>query len=103
MTLIFPEVVVFEYENFSGESWHINTGQFYVGDHWNDRISSVIVISGTWAFFEDRDYPPGHNRTVGPGWYSSVTREPFYPNTNDTISSIRLISWNPQGDNPIFI
>ena len=103
MTLIFPEVIVYEDSNYGGAEWRTNLSHSYVGDFWNDKISSVIVISGTWQFFEDRDYQPGHNRTVGPGYYSFVGNEPFYPNTNDSISSFQIISFDPQGDNPVFV
>ncbi|HEY7078920.1 MAG TPA: peptidase inhibitor family I36 protein [Nitrososphaeraceae archaeon] len=47
MTLIFPEIVVFEHKNFGGAEWRTNLGWSYAGDFWNDKISSVIVISGT--------------------------------------------------------
>ena len=50
--LIFPEIVVFQDINFGGAEWRTNLGYSYVGDDWNDKISSVIVISGTWQFFE---------------------------------------------------
>ena len=52
---ILPEVIVFWDANFDGESWAtsfpVGWGYSYVGDHWNDQISSVIVRCGQWQFF----------------------------------------------------
>lgn len=98
--LIFPEIVVFEDVNFGGSEWRTNLDYSYVGDDWNDSISSVIVISGTWQFFENANFG-GASTVVGPGYYSFVENQPFNM-TNDTISSFRVVSWDPQGDNPVF-
>lgn len=98
--LIFPEIVVFQDINFGGAEWRTNLGYSYVGDDWNDKISSVIVISGTWQFFEHAN-SGGASTTVGPGFYSWVENSPFNM-TNDTISSFHAVSWDPQGDNPVF-
>lgn len=74
-------------------------GYSYVGDDWNDTISSVIVFSGTWQFFEHAGFN-GARATVGPGWYQFV-EDPQFNMQNDTISSILCISDQPQGDNPV--
>jgi Beta/Gamma crystallin len=67
-------------------------GWSYVGDDWNDSISSVIVLSGTWQFFEHGGFA-GASATVGPGWYTFVENSPFNMQ-NDSISSIQCLDWN---------
>jgi len=41
-------------------------GLDYVGDDWNDRISSRRLLSGTWQFFEHAGFG-GARTIVGPG------------------------------------
>jgi hypothetical protein len=94
MTL--PEIVVFEHRDFGGAEWRTNLGWRNLGDFWNDKISSIIIISGTWQFFEDSDFQPGHNRTFGPGYYSFVGNGNFFPGSNDSISSFTIVSRSPQ-------
>lgn len=100
-----PSIVVFKDANFNID----NSNQFislapgwgysYVGDGWNDTISSVVILSGTWQFFENAGFN-GAFATVGPGWYKFV-EDPQFNMQNDTISSILCISDQPQGDNPV--
>jgi Beta/Gamma crystallin len=91
---IFPEVVVFEHANFQGAEKRTNLNLSYVGDFWNDKISSIIVISGTWRFFQHANYQ-GAYWDLGPGYYSWVEAVNI---PNDIISSMYVVSWNPQGD-----
>jgi len=74
--------------NFKGEQWDTEQNQTYVGNHWNDQISSIRVVSGTWRFYWDANYggemvelKPGEYRYVGAHW-------------NDQISSFRCVSAN---------
>jgi len=78
-------VVVYWDADFKGERWEAEQNQTYVGDHWNDQISSIRVISGTWRFYWDANYggemvevKPGEYRYVGGHW-------------NDQISSFRCV------------
>jgi len=100
---ILPEIVVYKDANFSGDSWRFNFppgwGWSYVGDNWNDTISAVVVVSGTWTFFEHAGFG-GASTTVGPGYYKFV-EDPQFNMTNDTISSILCADDQPQGDNPV--
>ena len=102
---ILPAVLVFKDAGFSQfgsgalMSFPPNWGYSYVGDDWNDTISSVIVLSGTWQFFENAGFT-GASTTVGPGWYQFV-EDPQFNIQNDTISSILCVSDQPQGDNPV--
>lgn len=101
---LMPTIIVFKDADFpfGDETFLISLpprwGYSYVGDHWNDQISSVIVLSGTWQFFEHAGFKGAH-ATVGPGWYTYVENSPFNMQ-NDSISSLRCIDDHPQGDHP---
>lgn len=90
----FPEVVLYWNKSFEGESWRTNLSCPYVGDHWSDMISSIIVISGTWEFWSDIDFTGSHCK-LGPGYYPSFRGEcnltGFH---NKGISSFRCVSQN---------
>jgi hypothetical protein len=103
---ILPQVIVFKDAGFSGDSRIFSApapdavndyGISYVGDDWNDTISSVIVVSGIWQFFENGGFTDPHTQ-VGPGWYSYV-QDPSFNQDNDTISSMLCVA-DDQGDNP---
>lgn len=83
---VLPEVTVFEHRDFQGDSWRTTFGYSYVGDDWNDQISSIIVHSGYFEFYEHADYGSEHWGPVrlGPGQYAFVGD---YSIWNDTISS----------------
>ena len=66
-----------------GESWTVAADTPWVGDHWNDQISSVKVIAGVWDFYWDANYQGEEFRT-GPGSYRSVG-----DHWNDQLSSFR--------------
>ena len=110
MVFIFPEIKVFATAIFGGAQRQFNVdvnnlGDYplvYAGTSWNDQISSVIVISGTWQFFTDINHGGTSSHEVRPGWYSNV-ESPEFNIPNDTISSFRKISNDPQGDNPIWV
>ncbi|MGA7219659.1 MAG: beta/gamma crystallin-related protein [Candidatus Sulfotelmatobacter sp.] len=100
-----PSIIVFKDSGFNIDnnnqliSFPQGWGYSYVGDNWNDTISSVIVLSGTWKFFENAGFS-GASTTVGPGYYQFV-EDPQFNMQNDTISSILCVSVQPQGDNPV--
>jgi hypothetical protein len=68
---------------FDGEAWRTNDDQKDVGPHWNDRISSIVVVSGIWEFYWDQQYK-GEVMTLPPGGYPFVGGH-----WNDQISSFR--------------
>jgi hypothetical protein len=102
---LMPTIIVFKDADFpfGDETFTIslppNWGYNYIGDHWNDSISSVIVLSGTWEFREHANRQ-GAQATVGPGWYTYVENAPFNM-TNDTISSLYCVDDQPQGDGAV--
>lgn len=84
-----PECVVFEHWHFEGDSWRTNLGWSYVGDAWNNRISSLIVVSGTWLFCELTDFG-GWGKELGPGYVWFV---PDAGIPDDQISSFKPIRY----------
>jgi hypothetical protein len=82
-----PEVVLYESMKFEDEEWRTNLSYSWVGDDWNDKISSIIVVRGLWEFFEHRDFQ-GQSWKLGPGYYNHV-RDAGIP--DDSISSFRSI------------
>lgn len=85
-----PEVVVFWHDKFEGADWRTHTGWLYVGDHWNDQISSIIVVSGKWQFYEEADFRYPMGNPLGPGYYRNVTDHGI---KNDAISSFEIVGW----------
>ena len=83
-----PEVVVYVDKDFGGAEWRTNLSYSYVGDWWNDKISAIIVVSGTWRFWEHKDFQ-GRHWDLGPGYYPWVEAAGI---PNDVISSFQAIS-----------
>ena len=87
--------------DYGGDSWTVTDDTPWVGDHWNDQISSVKVIAGVWDFYWDARYE-GESFRTGPGAYRYVG-----DHWNDQLSSFRCVHptrfgerWTPRrGDN----
>ena len=79
------EAIVYQHEGFRGEQFPITGSMPTLGDRWNDRISSIRVISGDWTFYQHDGYRGDQIRVgrdvpdVGGTW-------------NDRISSIQVLS-----------
>jgi len=58
--------------------------------NFNDRVSSLVVRSGTWELCQDNNFG-GRCAQFGPGEYRAL------PNFNDAISSVREITRGGQG------
>jgi hypothetical protein len=89
-----PEVVVFSESSFGGDEWRTNLNFSWVGSDWNDAISSIIVISGTWQFYGDAGFSGTYSRPLSPGYYPFV-QDDFVNIRNDSISSFKCISLSP--------
>jgi len=89
---VVPEVVLYDDINFGGAEWRTNLGYSYVGDFWNDKISSLIVVTGVWQFWRDPNFQGVGDLpwVLNPGYYSWVENVGI---PNDTISSFRPIAW----------
>jgi len=88
-----PEIVVFSGVDFQGEQLRTNLSG-NVSSQWNDKISSIIVVSGTWQFFEHKDYGGASSKPLTPGYYHWVEM-PQVGMKNDTISSFKYLSTPP--------
>jgi hypothetical protein len=56
---------------------------------WGNSISSMIILSGTWEFFDDEDFKGTKMGELGPGMYANVADKGL---KNNSISSVRLAS-----------
>ena len=84
-----PEVVIFEHRHWQGASFRTNLNVPWVGDWWNDRISGIIVASGTWKFYEHINYG-GSSWELKQGYYEYISD---FGVPNDVISSFQCTSW----------
>ena len=66
-----PELVVYERPHFAGQEWRTNLSWRDLGENWRGKVASVIVVSGTWAFFPKQDYQ-GARQDLEPGYYPEV-------------------------------
>lgn len=82
-----PEIVVFQHANFEGWEYRTNLNHSYVGNSKNDRISSIIVVSGTWEFFRDINFQ-GPSRRLREGYYPILEAVQI---PNDSISSFKAV------------
>jgi Beta/Gamma crystallin len=83
-----PQVQIFEHIDFGGHTAITSLNWYYVGDWWNDKISSLVVISGTWRFYEHWHYE-GRYWDLSPGYYRWVVDAGI---PNDIISSFQVIA-----------
>jgi hypothetical protein len=83
-----PQIIAFDKENFDGDHTHILGDMPKLGK-WDNSISSMIILSGTWEFFDDENFQGKSMAKLGPGMYAKVTQHGFKDNS---VSSIRLVS-----------
>ena len=86
--LSLPELIVYDHVGFKGAYARTNLSFHYLGDFWNDRISSLIVVSGTWRFYRD-EYYKGDHWDLGPGFYECFFTE---SGPDDVVSSFQAIA-----------
>ena len=82
-----PELVIFDHVGFKGAACRTNLSFFFLGDFWNDRISSLIIVSGVWRFYRD-EYYKGDHWDLGPGFYECFFKD---KGPDDVISSFKSI------------
>ena len=51
-----PEIVFFTGEEFTGSRYRTNCNVNFIGDEFNGKIKSVIIISGVWEFYKDAEF-----------------------------------------------
>jgi beta/gamma crystallin len=83
-----PQIIAFEGAELTGDHTHV-VGDIRRLGTWDNSISSLIILSGTWEFFDDDDFTGTKMATLGPGVYPRVTEKGLKDNS---ISSIRLVS-----------
>lgn len=83
------EMIVFADSNFRGSSGSFTQDLSNVGNFWNDKITSVKVISGTWQVFGDTNFN-GRSITLSPGEYPNLAISPGGID-NDSISSVKIV------------
>jgi hypothetical protein len=83
-----PQIVAFDNQGLLGDHIHIFGD---VGDlgKWNNSISSMVILSGRWEFFDEEHFKGTKMGELGPGTYLNVKDKGFKDNS---ISSIRLVS-----------
>lgn len=82
-----PEVVIYDHVGFKGAYARTNLSFHYIGKFWNDRISSLIIVSGVWRFYRDEFYK-GDHWDLGPGFYECFWTE---KGPDDVVSSFKAI------------
>jgi hypothetical protein len=80
-----PQIVAFNNEDFLGDHIHIFGPMKDLGK-WGNSISSMVILSGTWEFFDDENFTGTSMETLGPGSYADVTKHGL---KNNSISSVR--------------
>lgn len=81
-----PALVAYEDVGFKGAQARSDfTAVSFVGPFWNDKISSLRIISGAWTFYRDGNFQ-GPSVTLGPGRYGDVTQAGI---PNDWVSSFK--------------
>jgi hypothetical protein len=81
-----PQIIAFDNEDFLGDHIHIFGNMKELGK-WGNSISSLVILSGTWEFFDDEDFTGTSLGTLGPGTYADVADKGL---KNNSISSVRL-------------
>ena len=87
-TIRLPELVIYDHIGFNGAYARTNLSFHFIGNFWNDRISSLIVVSGVWRFYRD-EYYKGDHWDLGPGYYESSFTE---KGPDDVVSSFQAIA-----------
>jgi beta/gamma crystallin len=82
-----PELVIYDHVGFKGAFARTNLSFHFLGDFWNDRISSLIIVSGVWRFYRD-EYYKGDHWDLGPGFYECFFKD---KGPDDVVSSFKAI------------
>jgi Beta/Gamma crystallin len=84
-----PHVILFEHVNFRGAHLHVfRPERNLVAFSFNDRVSSIVVLDGTWRFYRHKDFDGAYARTLGSGLYPNVETVDIQ---NDDMSSLQPV------------
>ena len=79
-------VTVWENTGFTGQSTEFSETASWIGEQWNDRISSFKVKKGfTVTFYGDANYGAANVSLKGPAEYNCNAE------TNDYFSSVKIV------------
>jgi hypothetical protein len=85
-------IIIFQHEFFRGHHRHIINQEWDLGSTWdnslNDKVSSLVILSGEWEFFKDKKGGSGYKVKLGPGIYPRVKDVGLEDNK---ISSLKLV------------
>jgi hypothetical protein len=82
-----PQIVAFDNEGLLGDHIHIFANTPDLGK-WGNSISSMVILSGEWQFFDEEDFKGTPMGTRGPGVYLNLKENGLKDNS---VSSIRLL------------
>ncbi len=86
------EIILYDHRHFEGRSLTLHESVSDLDDYdFDNEVSAVIVVSGTWELFRDDNYESNHgpSKVLGPGEYPNLSHIDFKRNK---LSSVRLIS-----------
>ena len=86
-----PQIVAYDKDGLLGDHIHIFGNTTDLGK-WGNSISSMVIVSGHWEFFDEEHFKGTKMKELGPGTYLNVKDHGLKDNS---ISSIRLVS--PRG------
>lgn len=80
-------ICLFQHSYYRGRMLHLTESKSnLINLDFNDRVSSVIVLTGVWKLFQNVDFG-GNKWTLGRGLYYNSDAGNF---SNDSISSVQL-------------
>ena len=82
-----PQIVAFDNDGLLGDHIHIFGDTPDLGK-WGNSISSMVIVSGRWEFFDEENFKGTRMTELGPGIYLHVKEHGIKDNS---ISSIRLV------------
>ncbi len=74
-----PEIVVYSEENFRGEELRTNCDADFVGEKLNNKIKSIVIISGVWKFYRHAGFKHSNEGTQLINSYGNLSVG-YYPN-----------------------
>ena len=85
-------VIIYQHRDFRGHHRHIFGEEANLNDAedntLNDKVSSFVVLSGSWQFFKHANFVSPYGGAFGPGEYTWVVD---FGIENDQVSSLKAI------------
>jgi hypothetical protein len=86
-------VILFEHANFHGAHKHVFGSEANLNaaddNFFNDKVSSIIVLQGTWSFYRDANFGGQYAKVLSPGLYPWVESVDI---KNDDMSSLKAVA-----------